>query len=71
MTHYTSDNQEHIGIHVFLDGREVLHVVECDTEAGWVKQWKRDSLGDLVVADNKVQTEIIFGAVTVDRSFQW
>ena len=65
MPHYTSDNPAHIGTIVYLGGSLTINVFECDTDEGWLVMGKLDGNGDLFAINDVVQTEKIYGQVTV------
>lgn len=65
MVHYTSDNPEHIGTVVFLDGVEIKDASECDTEKGWVVRATLDDDGKMFCVGEHVAEEKVYGVVTV------
>lgn len=69
MTHYTAHNPDHLGTRVFLDGVEVLDVVECDDAEGWILRVCRNENGcfQMNAAGNDIRRERLEGRVTVER----
>lgn len=62
---YTSENPEHIGVTVYLDGSEIKYVTECDTSEGWIIRLVRSDDGQFTLNGDDVATEKLTGAVTV------
>lgn len=53
-------------VRVFLDGREIDHVAECDDEKGFVVKYETDENQRFILRGDEYQTTTLFGTVRVD-----
>lgn len=68
MVKRSADNPRHVGCRVFIDGVEVMDVIECDTEAGTLTKYARNPDGSfkLDIGKSMIETETLTGVVTVE-----
>ena len=57
-------------VRVTIDGRELTHIIRCDTEAGWLERYVTDEVGKLklvtIDGEPEVAREKLFGEVKVE-----
>jgi len=64
-TEEQSANSSRFGPVVFLDSIKVADVTACDTAEGWLVKCKRNPAGDLAIVRDCIQTETLYGIVTI------
>lgn len=64
---YNAQNTAAIGKpkRVFIDGKEIENVVECDTDEGFVKIHLFDESGNAILDGDCIATDTLHGKVTV------